>query len=419
MRNQAGFFFVKMTQNVSGAIMKLEKLRFRAIALPMLSVVLFLTFITCSGKIDTVETAGDSLQTPQRMVVNDDIAHSRQNAITRAVHKVSPAVVGVNVTQIQSYRRRQPFQDPFWNYFFPEFYRDRYQQRKVESLGSGFLISADGYVLTNQHVVDHAAEIVVTMSGGRRFDATKIGEDKETDIALLKIDGKNLPYIPFGRSDDLLVGEWVIALGNPFGLFQLNDQPTVTVGVISATNRDWGRTENGKLFLDMIQTDAAINRGNSGGPLVNALGQAIGMNTFIYTGGNNNQGSVGIGFAIPSERILDVVAELKSHGRVNRDYWLGILDVQTLNPYIVDALDLGVDRGVIITQIETGSPAHRAGLRDEDVVVNLQGEKVNTRADLIRILKNLDLKVGSELTFSIVRDKKRTKIIVKLGSRER
>nr|NIV16614.1 PDZ domain-containing protein [Fodinibius sp.] len=232
----------------------------------------------------------------------------------------------------------------------------------------------------------------------------------------LKIEGENLPYLELGDSDNLIVGEWVIALGNPFGLFELNDQPTVTVGVISAVDRDWGQTETRRLYMDMIQTDAAINHGNSGGPLVNSLGQVIGMNTFIYTGSRYQEGFVGIGFAIPINRIKEIVEELHSKGSIERDYWLGILDGQDLNPYIVRALDLSINEGMIITQIERNSPAFRAGLREEDVITAANDQKISSREKFIEALSSMDLRVGDTLKFTIVRRNKELNITVKLES---
>ncbi|RMI26242.1 MAG: PDZ domain-containing protein [Calditrichaeota bacterium] len=294
--------------------------------------------------------------------------------------------------------------DPFWQYFFPELFRDQVYERKVESLGSGFIISEDGYVVTNEHVVGNAAEIIVTMTNGRRYEAHLVGSDYLTDIALLKIEGEDLPYIEFGDSDNLIVGEWVIALGNPFGLFELNDKPTVTVGVISAVDRDWGRTNDGRLYMDMIQTDAAINRGNSGGPLVNSLGQVIGMNAFIYTGSQYEQGFVGIGFAIPINKIKEVVAELRDRGQINRQYWLGIYDAQDVTPMIVAALELPVDYGVIISSLARNGPAYKAGLRQYDVIIEVQGTTVHNQREMLQVLRSSDLKVGDKIRVKAIRN---------------
>lgn len=343
---------------------------------------------------------------------NAEITTSRQNAITRAVAAVSPAVVGINVTQLRRYRARNP-----WSQLFPELYRNRWYEQEVQSLGSGFIISADGYIVTNEHVVEDATEILVTMTDARRLKAKLVGSDRDSDIALLKIEGENFPYIPFGHSDDLLVGEWVIALGNPFGLVELNNQPTVTVGVISAIDRDWGRTGENRLYLDMIQTDAAINHGNSGGPLVNSLGQVIGMNTFIFTGSQYNEGFVGIGFAIPIDRIGDVVTAIREKGGINREYWHGIIDVQSLTRGIADALRLQVSQGVIVTELDSKGPAYRAGLRIYDVILSLEGKPVSSRRSFVNTLNDLDLKVGSVLHFKVMRDGKEIDINVTLENR--
>ena len=341
---------------------------------------------------------------------------SRQTAITRAAATASPAVVGINVIQVRRYVQRSPFytEDPLWRAIFPELFRDRVYEQKVQSLGSGFLISPDGYLITNDHVVEDGEEIIVTLPGGERHNARIVGTDRVSDISLLKIDGNNFPYLEMGNSDDLIVGEWVIALGNPFGLFELNDQPSVTVGVISAINRDWGRIpESGRVYMDMIQTDAAINHGNSGGPLVNALGRVIGMNTFIYTGSRYQEGFVGIGFAIPINRVRKVVDQIKKEGGVNRNYWLGFR-VQDLNSFIVRALGLKVNEGVIITQIEPGSSADDAGLLPEDVIVKVNGQPVRNTNHLLDILTNLDLQVGDTLEFTIYRGRQLKNIPMKL-----
>ena len=241
--------------------------------------------------------------------LNDEVSKSRKNILTETVKNVSPAVVGINVTQIRQY------QDPFGSFFDDPFFRQFFGNRgtysqKVKGLGSGFIISDDGYILTNDHVAGNATEVTVTMTNGKHYKAKIIGSDPITDICLLKIDEKNLPFIAFGNSDEVIIGEWVIALGNPFGLFELNDKPTVTVGVISATGMNLEPINN-RYYLNMLQTDAAINGGNSGGPLVNSLGEVIGMNTLIFTGGSGAQGNIGLGFAIPINKVKRIIDELK------------------------------------------------------------------------------------------------------------
>ncbi len=387
-------------------------------------IVFILINATCDSNKDEQRAHEDSLflqsayaqtDSSDRISASVDIIESRQNAITRAVSKVSPGVVGISVIQIKKYVQRSPFlNDPYWQYFFPELFRDRVYEQRVQGLGSGFLISGDGYILTNDHVAGDGVEIIVTLPGGERHKANLVGTDKVSDITLLKIDGQNFPFMEFGNSDDLMVGEWVIALGNPFGLFELSNQPTVTVGVISAINRDWGRIpETGRVYMDMIQTDAAINHGNSGGPLVNSLGQVIGMNTFIYTGSRYQEGFVGIGFAIPINKIRTVVKQLKEEGGVNRNYWIGF-KVQDLNSLIIRALGLKVDHGVIVTQVEDGSSAEKAGLKAEDVIISVNNTPISNADNMVKILEDMDLQVGSLLNFNIIRNGREQSLNMKL-----
>lgn len=396
------------------------RFRFSQLWISFLFCMLIIPSLSCQSvkqesEQDTTAPPAATVSEPQPISIStENLYLSRQNAITRAVATVSPAVVGINVKQVQRFQRREPL-----SLFFPEFYRNRMSEREVESLGSGFFISADGFIVTNEHVVNNAREILITTTDGQHLNAKLVGSDRATDIALLKVDGDGFPYIPFGKSDDLMVGEWVIAFGNPFGLVALNDQPTVTVGVISAVDRDWGRTQEGALYLDMIQTDAAINHGNSGGPLVNALGQAIGMNTFIYTGNQHESGSIGIGFAIPIDRIQNIVSEIRENGGVDRNIWLGIDQVVSLNQRIIRALNLSINYGAIITAMEKSSPADRGGLAEYDVITGLNGQSVTSREDFIQKLRNTDLKVGTELQFTVNRDGNEKNITLKLEQNPR
>ncbi len=387
------------------------------------SILLFST--QCDFQRQKTEKTKDSLFL-QSAYAQDDTAEikretlnlydSRHTAITRAAAKAGPAVVGINVIQVKRYIQRSPFStnDPFWKHLFPEYFQDRVYEQPIESLGSGFIISPSGYIVTNEHVVANAEKIIVTLSGGEQHDAELIGTDRDLDIALLKIDGKDIPYLEFGSSNDLIVGEWVIALGNPFGLFELNDEPTVTAGVISAINRDWGRSEEtGRIYKDMIQTDAAINHGNSGGPLVNSLGQVIGMNTLIYTPSRYQQGFIGIGFAIPIDRVRKIVEQIKKEGGVNRNYWLGFR-VQNLNRIMIRALGLDIDHGVIVTNVESGSSADKSGLQPEDIILSVEDQAVQNSRDLLKILNNTDLQVGSEINLEILRNKKPRSVNLKL-----
>ena len=334
-----------------------------------------------------------------RAGANDSITASRHNAITKAVAKVSPAVVGINVTAVREYYRTSPFtNDPFFRHFFPN-YRI---MREVESLGSGFIFSREGHILTNYHVVENAVEIIVTMAGGDQFEAELIGDDSKTDIAVLKIKSdKEFSHIQFGNSDNVLIGEWAIALGNPFGLFDVSAKPTVTVGVISAIGQDFGRQSSGRVYEDMIQTDAAINSGNSGGPLVNSLGNVIGMNTFIVPA-TGSTGNIGIGFAIPINRVKHHLNDLLEYGKVKRNFWTGI-QYDELTPMVARYLGLESTNGVIITDIEPNSPAEDAGLQYGDVIVKINGQKVINGKDVKEIIESEDLKQDDTLELVISR----------------
>jgi serine protease Do len=317
-----------------------------------------------------------------------DPAAARRTAIVTAAARVAPAVVSVNVLR----RERRLPQDPFDLFFMPRGY-----EQVVEGYGSGFLISPDGVVVTNQHVTQGAEQIVVTTRDGRDFPAKILGEDPLTDIAVLKINGADLPTAPLGRSTDLMIGEWVLAIGNPFAYLLGNSEPTVTAGVVSAVGRNLLPSEGQSgIYVGMIQTDAPINPGNSGGPLVNALGEVVGVNSSIFT---SSGGSVGIGFAIPIERALRVADELRRFGRVRRA-WVGL--------EVAGAEDLrGWKRagGLRVTEVAPGGPAARAGLGVGDVLVSASGHALRTFLDWEAVL--LDTGPGETLAVSYRRDGER------------
>jgi len=344
----------------------------------------------------------------QAKQINDEISNSRKNIITQTVEKVSPAIVGINVIEIRQYR--DPFSSMFDDPFFRQFFGNRgnYNQ-KVQSLGSGFIISPDGYIITNDHVAGSAAEITITMTDGSHHEAKIVGTDPVSDICLLKIDIDNLPYIELGTSDDLIIGEWVIALGNPFGLFELNDKPTVTVGVISATGMNL-EPINDRYYLNMIQTDAAINGGNSGGALVNSLGQVIGMNTLIYTAGGV-QGNIGLGFAIPINKIKRIITELKTSGKIDRDFKIG-MSVQSIDAGIVRYYNLENTKGVIVTKIMQNTPADDAGLKVGDIITEIEDYKINNENTIFGVFQ--EFRVGQEIKIKIIRDNKEVVKTMKL-----
>ncbi len=350
----------------------------------------------------------------------NDITASRQNAITRTVERVSPAVVGINVIEIRETVYRDPFReffgdDPFFGPFFRDRLRDRTRRQEVRGLGSGFIISPDGYILTNDHVAGNAEEIKVTLSDGRQFEAQLIGSDLVSDIALVKIETEeDLPYVPLGDSDDLIIGEWVVTLGNPFGLFERGHKPIVTVGVISAKNMNLSSVNN-RVYRGMIQTDAAINSGNSGGPLVNSLGEVIGVNTLIYTGSGYQTGNIGVGFAIPINRVKNVVAELREYGKIDRSFWTG-MRIQPVDQNFARVLGLDRPEGVIINQVLHDSPAERAGLEVGDVIIEVNGERVTRQEVLVDIVNSS--RVGDVLNFKVLRDQEELTINLKLESRQ-
>ncbi len=341
-------------------------------------------------------------------IISDGITESRQNAITRAVSTVSPAVVGINVIQIRRYVQRSPFEnDPFWNWFFPQ----REFQERVKGLGSGFLISPEGYILTNEHVIHEAVKIVVTTTDGKQHEAESIGEDMTYDVALLKIKGEDFPFIHLGNSDDVIIGEWVIALGNPFGLFDVSSKPTVTVGVVSATDMDF--RDQGRSYQDMIQTDASINGGNSGGPLVNSLGECIGINTFIFSADEYVKGSIGIGFAIPINRVKKILPDLKNIGRVDRSFQTG-LEVENINRLVAMMLGISSRDGVIVSRIARGSPAEEAGLKVGDVIVAMGGQRVRSTSDVQAIINAIDVRDTRTLKLTVFRDGELSEVHLKL-----
>ena len=343
-------------------------------------------------------------------IAQNDIASSRQNAITRAIEKASPAIVGINVTEVRQVLYRNPYNGTLFERFFGR-QRDRVREYEVKGLGSGFIISPDGYILTNNHVAGNAKKVVITTTDGKRYDAEIIGTDPATDIALLKIKSDvNLPYLQFANSDDLIIGEWAIALGNPFGLFDLNAKPTVTVGVISNKGVNFLEEQDKRLtvYKDMIQTDAAISSGNSGGPLVNAEGKAIGMNTMIFSTAQSQSGSgsIGIGFSIPINRVSQIVELIKSKKVINRNVYLG-LDIQEIDDKVINYLNLPDIRGVVIYSTQNSGPANRAGLEPGDVILSINGRKVLREDDFY--IEVYDSMVGENMEFQILRgDKEKT-----------
>ncbi len=333
---------------------------------------------------------------------------------TFLVKAAGPAVVNINTEKVVESRSRGPFPFPSP---FEEFFRDmpgmpddffgggnaQPQQRTQRSLGSGFLISSDGYIVTNHHVVDGADSISVSFGDKgdkeKTFKAQLIGSDKITDLAILKIDATNLPYLKFGDSDAVQVGEWVIAIGNPFGL-----DHTVTAGIISAK----GRSIRANPFDSFLQTDASINPGNSGGPLLNMAGEVIGINAAIIANGQ------GIGFAIPSNMAKDIIGTLRTDRKISRG-WIGVT-IQTLDESGAKALGLPNTKGALIGDVLPGNPAAEAGMKPGDVILSVNGAPVDDSADLSR--KIAGFKPGDKVTITVWRNGSKKDLTVKIAERE-
>jgi len=303
------------------------------------------------------------------------IAASRRTAITAAVERVSPAVVTVQTETVT----RVPAD------FFEYFSGGRTGERRSAGIGSGFIVRADGVIVTNAHVIGGATKVSIAMRDGTTYDATVVGIDDNNDLAVVKIAAKGLPVAPLGTSADLVVGEWSIAIGNPFGFVLGNSEPSVSVGVVSAVGRNLaGRGDGGGVYVDMIQTDAAINPGNSGGPLVNAMGEVVGVNSSIYS---PSGGSVGLGFAIPIDRTKRIVEDLLEHGSV-RQPWVGL---RLQIPEVQSARE-AASAGAIVGRVVPGSPADRAGIRVGDQIVSAGTRAVRNPFDWEARL--LDVRVG-------------------------
>jgi serine protease Do len=321
-----------------------------------------------------------------RTAVQDTIAGQRRTAIVRAAERVAPAVVSVNVVRRETVVPRSPFE---------EFFLGGRRSRETAGLGSGFIIDArQRLVLTNEHVVRGASEVIVTLADGRDFSAAIVGRDEVTDLALLRItdtSARDLPEAPVGSSANLVIGEWVVAIGNPFGFLLSNSEPTVTAGVVSGVGRNIipGGDASRGYYLDMIQTDASINPGNSGGPLVNALGQVIGVNSSIIS---ESGGNVGLGFAIPIDRARRVAEALLREGSVRRA-WVGA-EVNAAEPN-----RFGRSQHVEVAAVAPGSPAARAGLRAGMRLESVNGRPVRTPWDWEA--RMLDTRVGESIEIAV------------------
>ena len=343
---------------------------------------------------------------------------SRRSAIVRAIEKAAPAVVSVNVVQVEAERVLDPFSRDFWDLFYSR-PKVLLRERQLNSVGSGFFFDKEGHIVTNYHVIESADKVAsVALVDGRVLDVELVGADKRTDIAVVQVkrtrsqvelgNETEIPSIALGDSNDLMIGEWVIAIGNPFGVLMKDPHPTVSVGVVSANHRRISPAigEGERLYQDMIQTDAAINPGNSGGPLVNANGEVVGVNTMIFS---PSGGSIGLGFAIPINRVRRVAQEIIQFGR-RRDPWaeFKVEDVGGLRPDFREQLGVAVETGCVVVNLLTSSPAYQAGLRPGDVILSINGQPVESSVDLDFAFWNLF--VGDPVTLEADRAGKRNQI---------
>jgi serine protease Do len=311
----------------------------------------------------------------------------------------------VNISTVKIIRREQMFESPFgrddpFNEMFERFFGDRIpRESRQTSLGSGFIIDQDGFILTNNHVVERTDEIKVMLADGTEYDAEIIGRDPKTDLALIRIEAEeDLKPLPLGDSEELEVGDWVLAIGNPFAF-----NHTVTAGIVSAKYRDLGAGA----YDNFIQTDASINPGNSGGPLLNTRGEVVGINSAIVTGSG---GSIGIGFAVPINMAKDLLPQLKK-GKVIRG-WLGVM-IQTITPELKESFGLEEEKGALVSEVTPGGPAEEAGIKEGDVIVTFDGKEIQEMNDLPMIVASTP--VGKRVTVEVIREGKRKRFKVKIA----
>lgn len=347
-----------------------------------------LLLIGCEG----ASPSSSSAQSASTATSPAQVEASRRTAITAAVTRVAPAVVTVQTEAVER---------------VTDFFFGRTVERTRPGLGSGFIVNADGTILTNAHVVAGASSISVALPGGATYPARLIGADETNDLAVIKVDGQTMPVAPLGSSRDLLIGEWAIAIGNPFGFLLGNTEPSVTAGVVSGVGRNIaaGTGEGAGVYVDMIQTDASINPGNSGGPLINASGEVIGVNSSIFS---PSGGSIGLGFAIPIDRAKRVMEDLLAHGVIRRP-WDGI-NIRVVAPGANPREILSA--GVVVNSVVPGSPADRAGVRSGDVILRA-GDRV-LRNPYDWQAARLDFRVGDAVPLALRRGSRETNVSLQI-----
>jgi serine protease Do len=361
-----------------------------------------LVFTYVRGKVTTEETWFDANRADVKNVVFDKGLPS----LSGLVKSVRPSVVNISTTSVikgpnvhdRFFGQQNPFRDFFGEDFFEKFFGDSPKREfKQRSLGSGCIIDREGYIITNNHVIEKAQTIKVKLIDGKEYDATVVGRDPKTDLALIKIDAKNSLHVAtFGDSDNLEIGDWVVAIGNPFGL-----ETTVTAGIVSAK----GRVIGAGPYDDFIQTDASINPGNSGGPLFNLKGEVVGINTAIVSGGQ------GIGFAIPINMARELLPQLKSKGKVTRG-WLGVV-IQKITPEIAKTFGLKESEGALVSDVTEDGPAEKAGIKRGDVIVSFNGKAIKEMDALPKLVGATE--IGKKAKVGIIRDGKPLEVEVIIG----
>ncbi len=351
---------------------------------------------------------------------NEGARTVEQGNFTQAVEKVAeaigPAVVSIHVEVKRKYNIQRRFSSPFHDDFFDRFFEDFFgnlpeYERRQHGLGSGVIIDQRGYILTNEHVVGEADKINVTLPDGREFEGKLVGTDSRSDLAVVKIEAGKLPVAKLGNSDDIRIGQWVVAIGNPFGQLIANPEPTVTVGVVSALNRSLpqGRRQD-RNYTGLIQTDAAINPGNSGGPLVNLKGEVIGINVAIFS---TSGGYQGIGFAIPVTTAKRIITSLIKGEDVEYG-WIGV-SIQDIDQSLADYFDLDSTQGALVSKVLEGGPAEKVGIQEGDVILEIEGEKVKNVSHLVNLVGQTP--VGESIRIKVLRDQKTLLVDLKTGKR--
>lgn len=345
--------------------------------------------------------------TGHRTSLSADV-YELQDKLVSIGEQASQAVVGVSVTSLVRERYlMNPDQDDLFRFFFglPE------RQFRQSGIGSGFIVRKDGYILTNEHVIDKAEDITVLLPNGEKYKAKLTGYDIRSDLAVLKIDAKNLPYIEMGDSDKVKTGQWAIAVGNPFAIFENNPKPTMTLGIISAVHRSLPSSDmNNRYYGDLIQTDAAINPGNSGGPLLNIDGKVIGINVAIIS---NSGQSAGIGFALPINRAKSILENLIA-GKEIKYGWLGV-GIQPLSSDLLQNFGLKEKGGILVAEVFTGGPADKAGIKRRDIIVRYDTTPITSPEDFIAMVGQTP--IGQKVELEVIRNGKKEILTAVIGER--